>query len=59
MTLAYRAISRRERTVAEVRAFLERKEIEEADIIGDWRNGACSGGSVPFEHHQCTEIIGR
>ena len=32
MTLAYRAISRRERTVAEVRAFLERKEIEEADI---------------------------
>jgi len=32
VTLAYRAISRRERTEAEVRAFLERKEVEEAAI---------------------------
>ncbi|MGI8750511.1 MAG: regulatory protein RecX [Thermoleophilaceae bacterium] len=32
MELAYRAISTRERTVAEVRAFLERKELEAASI---------------------------
>jgi regulatory protein len=30
--LAYRAVSSRERTVAEVRAFLERKEVEPASI---------------------------
>lgn len=32
MELAYRAISTRERTVAEVRAFLERKELETASL---------------------------
>ncbi len=30
--LAYRTISTRERTVAEVRGFLERKEVEAASI---------------------------
>ncbi len=41
MTLAYRAISRRERTEAEVRAFLERKELEEDAIeyaLGELRD---------------------